>query len=163
MDSLDAKINDLRSRIEIEKKCKDGAENMLQNLKDPSALQQCQLNVLESQRRLDFLSGEMTKLLAKRTNATGHAGSVEEFGGSANSIGPSAPGSATGSGDLVVGSNQSPGQAQAVNQFRDWNATADSLWTNSSTDDNLRPPSLNRYVCPPRVIRAHFGLLRTSF
>ena len=157
MDSLNAKISDLRVKIEIEKKCKDGAENMLHKLKDPSAVQQCELNVRESQRRLDFLSGEMTKLLAKRQNATGTAGSVDNIAGSvgsmAGSVGSfttSVPGSAMGSGN-VAGSAQGQGhgqgqaQEQPQNQFRDWNATANSMWPNASTDDSsLRPPSLGR-------------------
>ncbi|KAJ3056882.1 Serine/threonine kinase [Rhizophlyctis rosea] len=152
MESLDAKIADLRVKIEIEQKCKDGAENMLHNLKDPSAVQQCELNVRESQRRLDFLSGEMTKLLAKRQNATGVSGSVDEIAASVESFSKSTPGSAMGSGNVAgpvqgqgLGQGQGPGQPQ--NQFRDWNATANSMWPNGSTDDNsLRPPSLGRML-----------------
>ncbi|KAJ3284780.1 Serine/threonine kinase [Borealophlyctis nickersoniae] len=72
----DSKIADLKNKIQIEAKCKEGAENMLRNLKDPDAIQQCQLNILESQRRLEFLSAEMTRLLSKRRSTIAESPSV---------------------------------------------------------------------------------------
>ncbi|KAJ3010158.1 Serine/threonine kinase [Thoreauomyces humboldtii] len=68
---LDGKILDLQKKIEIETKCKDGAQHMLRELKDSNALQQCEMNVVDSQRRLDFLTRELDKLeLRKRGHST---------------------------------------------------------------------------------------------
>ncbi|KND02050.1 AGC/PKC protein kinase [Spizellomyces punctatus DAOM BR117] len=71
---LDGKIADLRNKIEIEKKCKEGAEHMLQQLKDPNALQQCEMNVFDSLRRLDFLNRELQKLESRKRVQSGDSG-----------------------------------------------------------------------------------------
>ncbi|KAJ3149573.1 Serine/threonine kinase [Geranomyces variabilis] len=71
---LEGKIQDLRKKIEIETKCKNGAEHMLRELKDPNALQQCEMNVVDSQRRLDFLNKEMVKLQSRKRAALAAAG-----------------------------------------------------------------------------------------
>ncbi|KAI9105929.1 kinase-like domain-containing protein [Phlyctochytrium arcticum] len=63
---LDAKVLDLKNRIEIEKKCKEGAEHMLQELKDPNARQTCEMNVYDSMRRLDFLTKQLRKLEGRK-------------------------------------------------------------------------------------------------
>lgn len=62
------KIQDLENRIEIEKKVKEGAEHMLASLKDAVVRQQCESNVYDSQRRLDFLYSELNKLQGKHTD-----------------------------------------------------------------------------------------------
>ncbi|RKO91314.1 hypothetical protein BDK51DRAFT_31045, partial [Blyttiomyces helicus] len=68
---LSSKISDLLNKIDIESKCKKGAEAMLAKLRDPDALQQCQMNLADSTRRLDFLLSEMHKLQVKRNRLTG--------------------------------------------------------------------------------------------
>ncbi|KAJ3161125.1 Serine/threonine kinase [Geranomyces michiganensis] len=74
---LEGKIQDLRKKIEIETKCKNGAEHMLRELKDPNALQQCEMNVVDSQRRLDFLNKEMAKLQSRKRAAGAGAGAED--------------------------------------------------------------------------------------
>ncbi|KAJ3078564.1 hypothetical protein HK102_004396, partial [Quaeritorhiza haematococci] len=68
---FDQKITDLQTKIDIERKCKEGAVNMLNKLTDKNALEQCQMNVYESQRRLDFLEGEMRKLQLRKLQSSG--------------------------------------------------------------------------------------------
>ncbi|KAI8927990.1 hypothetical protein BC831DRAFT_450572 [Entophlyctis helioformis] len=68
---LDAKIGNLRSKIDVERKIKEGAENMLQQLSDPNAIQQCEHRVFDSQNRLEFLLAEMQKLQLKRQQSSG--------------------------------------------------------------------------------------------
>eukprot|EP00842_Homolaphlyctis_polyrhiza_P006270 jgi/Hompol1/6644/HPOL_000759-RA len=71
--NLENKIASVRSRIEVERKCKAGAESMLLKLVDANAIQQCRLSALDAQRRLDFLSLEMLKLQQRRQLAFGVA------------------------------------------------------------------------------------------
>ena len=59
---LERRISDVQSRIEVEKACKQGAENMIAKLKDENARQQCEQTILESERRIHYLSNELCKL-----------------------------------------------------------------------------------------------------
>ncbi|KAJ3268592.1 Serine/threonine kinase [Terramyces sp. JEL0728] len=65
------KIADLKSKIEVEKKCKQGAEYMLTRLKEQEAIDSCEHNVTETTRRLNFLQLEMYELQKLRLETTG--------------------------------------------------------------------------------------------
>ena len=52
---LDGQITELLKKIDVERKVRSGAESMKQALKDKNALAQMEININESQKRLDFL------------------------------------------------------------------------------------------------------------
>ena len=66
LQELETQISSLRGKINIEQMCLEGAENLRRNLTDPHAVEQCELNIHESQKRLDFLFGEMCRLQERR-------------------------------------------------------------------------------------------------
>ncbi|KAH6564395.1 hypothetical protein BASA62_007960 [Batrachochytrium salamandrivorans] len=68
---IDAKIVVLQAKIDVERKCNEGAINMRSQLRDANAIQQCNLNVFESEKRLDFLLEEMLKLQQRRLVISG--------------------------------------------------------------------------------------------
>jgi len=55
----------------MEIKLQVGARNMLEQLTDLNAYQQCEMNLNESHRRIEFLKGEMKKLRKKKREITG--------------------------------------------------------------------------------------------
>ncbi|RKO88225.1 hypothetical protein BDK51DRAFT_24558, partial [Blyttiomyces helicus] len=65
----DHKIADLLTKVAIERKVRDGALAMLEKLTDENARQQCEMNVVESDRRIDFLEGELRKLQLRQATA----------------------------------------------------------------------------------------------
>ncbi|KAJ3253607.1 Serine/threonine kinase [Boothiomyces macroporosus] len=65
------RIADLKSKIEVEKKCKQGAEYMLSRLKEQEAIDSCEHNITETTRRLNFLQSEMYELQKMRLEANG--------------------------------------------------------------------------------------------
>ncbi|TPX64063.1 hypothetical protein SpCBS45565_g06148 [Spizellomyces sp. 'palustris'] len=76
--SFDAKIADLQKKISIEQTVYEGANKMFKNLTDRSAREQCEMNALESKRRLEFLEGELRKLhLRKASSASGSSASTD--------------------------------------------------------------------------------------
>ncbi|KAJ3217237.1 Serine/threonine kinase [Dinochytrium kinnereticum] len=81
---IDEKIREISSKIEIEKKCKDGAQNLLSKLLDRNAIQQCEMTLLESQKRLDFLEDQLRRLYIKKERP---GGSMEERSMSAKNDG----------------------------------------------------------------------------
>ncbi|TPX34896.1 hypothetical protein SmJEL517_g02562 [Synchytrium microbalum] len=86
MESSDPKLRDIEAKIEKEKRVIKGAEQMLSQLKDQNALEQCQVTVSEAQRRLEFLEGEYKRMNMKKRKAT----SVDVLTSSSlNSVAPS--------------------------------------------------------------------------
>jgi hypothetical protein len=73
MDSFDSKINEVQLKIDVEKKCMDGAQLMLKKLFDKNALQQCEQNLMEAEQRLTLLYQEMQKIQLQRFAETGIA------------------------------------------------------------------------------------------
>ncbi|KAL7749679.1 Serine/threonine kinase [Sorochytrium milnesiophthora] len=70
---IDAKIAELTRKIEVEMKLKEGGEAMKTKLVDRNALAQCVASLQETQKRIDYLEAELTKLKSKRTRmSTGH-------------------------------------------------------------------------------------------
>ena len=96
---LEAKISDLQKKIQIEQKLRDGAYAMLKSLKNQNLRNDCEMKAVESQRRIDYLEGEMRKLQLR----TGSVSSV--------STGDSTPGS--------------PGSARTASSL--WSARQSSL------------------------------------
>ncbi|KAJ3079706.1 Serine/threonine kinase, partial [Quaeritorhiza haematococci] len=115
--SVEAKIADLQTKIAIERKVKEGASTMLRNLKDKNAREQCEVNIMESQRRLDFMEGELRKLQSKLTSSP---------------AGGSSPGhSREGSNSYGNGGNGNPWPTYATQP------RSTSLATSSSVLDSL--------------------------
>ncbi|RKO87475.1 kinase-like domain-containing protein, partial [Blyttiomyces helicus] len=105
---VDQKITDLLSKVAIERKVRDGARAMLDKLKDQNARQQCEMNAVESDRRLEFLEGELRKLqLRKWSTGAGSSAPVDS-----SSADPMAPlyGSRSSSleGDLAGAGTRTP-------------------------------------------------------
>eukprot|EP00158_Paraphelidium_tribonemae_P008815 Partr_v1_DN28692_c0_g1_i1_m49927 putative protein kinase c len=63
---IDLQIAELEKKIGVERKVKLGAESMRNMLKDKNARGEIEVSIAESQKRLDFLQGEMDKLKAKQ-------------------------------------------------------------------------------------------------
>ncbi|KAJ3224500.1 Serine/threonine kinase [Clydaea vesicula] len=61
----ESKLQELIQKIQIEKKLGEGAQQMLKKLTDPDAKQLCQLNLLQSQQKIEFLETELKKLSLK--------------------------------------------------------------------------------------------------
>jgi hypothetical protein len=61
-EDLDRRVSDVQSRIVVEKACKQGAENMISKLTDENARLQCEQTILESERRIHYLTNELCKL-----------------------------------------------------------------------------------------------------
>lgn len=53
---------EIQQKLAIERKVYSGANAMLASLKDENARQTCQVSVIESQRRIDFLESELARL-----------------------------------------------------------------------------------------------------
>ncbi|KAI9101840.1 kinase-like domain-containing protein [Phlyctochytrium arcticum] len=68
--SIDGKIGELQKKITIEHTVFEGANKMLRSLTDRSAKEQCEMNALESKRRLDFLEGELRKLHIRKASVS---------------------------------------------------------------------------------------------
>ncbi|KAJ3184872.1 Serine/threonine kinase [Gaertneriomyces sp. JEL0708] len=83
--SIDQKIAELQKKITIEQTVYDGANKMLRNLTDRSARGQCEMNTLESRRRLEFLEGEMRKLQIRKGSVNSAA--TSPINGGAPTIG----------------------------------------------------------------------------
>ncbi|KAJ3123102.1 Serine/threonine kinase [Nowakowskiella sp. JEL0407] len=83
---IDTKIKDLEGKIQTERLCKEGAENMLKRLTDRTTIELCERELYESQRRLEYLEGEMRKLQIKQKKSpldvTTSFGSVSSGGDS---------------------------------------------------------------------------------
>ena len=83
--SLESKLASLQHKIQIEDKCREGAENMLGQLSDKNARQQCLITISESKKRMEFLVNEHQKLqaltgggpLSKDSSASIHSTSQE--------------------------------------------------------------------------------------
>jgi hypothetical protein len=63
---IDIQMTDLKKKLSIEKKVKSGAQSMAKMLKDKNARAEIEYSISESQKRLDFLEGELQKLLVRR-------------------------------------------------------------------------------------------------
>lgn len=57
---------ELEAKATVERKCRDGALLMLHQLTDRNAREQCEANVAESEKRLEFLEGELRKVAKGR-------------------------------------------------------------------------------------------------
>ena len=66
LDALNSQILDLKAKIKVEQKVKEGAEGMLLALSNPESRLSCQDSIQESKKRLDYLRAEMSKLQALR-------------------------------------------------------------------------------------------------
>ncbi|KAI8926555.1 kinase-like domain-containing protein [Entophlyctis helioformis] len=64
---LDSKIQDVNEKLKKERMVLDGATRMLAVQTQPSARQMVQISVVEAQRRIEFLEGELRKLQLKRS------------------------------------------------------------------------------------------------
>ncbi|XJO75848.1 hypothetical protein BDV3_006463 [Batrachochytrium dendrobatidis] len=135
--TIDSRISSLRSKIEVERKCIDGAKNMFTQLKDPNAIQQCKLNHFESQKRLDFLCVEMLKLQQRRFQVTGIP-VEEEFLDSTMSLDKSVPGRPAtmfqSASAYSLDHNNSTGNIDIVGQIPVGSASTSQL-------QNMRPQS----------------------
>jgi len=67
----------------MEIKLQVGARNMLDQLTDLNAYQQCEMNLNESHRRIEFLKGEMKKLRKRKRELTGETSPIS----ASNSVG----------------------------------------------------------------------------
>jgi len=76
LNEIDAKINELEAKIAMEIKLQVGARNMLDQLTDLNAYQQCEMNLNESHRRIEFLKGEMKKLRKRKREITGETSPI---------------------------------------------------------------------------------------
>jgi len=76
LNEIDTKINELESKIAMEIKLQHGARNMLDQLTDLNAYQQCEMNLNESHRRIEFLKGEMKKLRKRKREITGETSPI---------------------------------------------------------------------------------------
>ncbi|ORX78464.1 hypothetical protein BCR32DRAFT_247144 [Anaeromyces robustus] len=76
LSEIDAKINELEAKIAMEIKLQIGARNMLDQLTDINAYQQCEMNLNESHRRIEFLKGEMKKLRKRKREITGETSPI---------------------------------------------------------------------------------------
>jgi len=76
LSEIDAKINELETKIAMEIKLQIGARNMLDQLTDINAYQQCEMNLNESHRRIEFLKGEMKKLRKRKREITGETSPI---------------------------------------------------------------------------------------
>ena len=74
--SNDDKLAELLSKISIEQKVFEGASQMLQKLSDKNARDQCEMNVIESRRRLEFLESEYAKLTVVQSPKHGQSDSA---------------------------------------------------------------------------------------
>lgn len=66
IDAFEIRIAEIAKKTEMEGKILHGAMVMLNALKDKSARDQCEVTVIESKRRLEFLETESTKLCSLR-------------------------------------------------------------------------------------------------
>jgi len=83
LNEIDARINELEAKIAMEIKLQVGARNMLDQLTDLNAYQQCEMNLNESHRRIEFLKGEMKKLRKRKRELTGETSPIS----ASNSVG----------------------------------------------------------------------------
>jgi len=108
LSEIDAKINELEAKIAMEIKLQIGARNMLDQLTDLNAYQQCEMNLNESHRRIEFLKGEMKKLRKRKREITGEtspisaSASVNSIDGLKNANGTAIPGAQTAAEDIVM-------------------------------------------------------------
>jgi hypothetical protein len=75
---MDITIQQLYKKIEIERKILHGAKNMGSQLTDPNVIEVCNLKILESQKRLQFLESEMQKLILQQNNISNTAARKSE-------------------------------------------------------------------------------------
>ncbi|KAJ3059654.1 hypothetical protein HK102_009887 [Quaeritorhiza haematococci] len=89
----DAKIAELQTKIAIERKVREGAAAMLKKLTDKNAREQCETNVQEADRRIEFLEEQMRKLQLKKLGgaAGGGAGTGISPQGSEDALLPPPP------------------------------------------------------------------------
>jgi Hr1 repeat len=66
LEAVNELISDLKIKIKVEQKVKEGAEGMLQALSNPESKLSCQDSIQEAKKRLDFLGAEMMKLQVLR-------------------------------------------------------------------------------------------------
>lgn len=86
-DKLDAQIAQLEQKLAVERKVRAGAEGMRLVITDKKALAQMELSLSDSQKRLDFLEGELGKVVAKKRQLSMSLGALNQVGGSSVSEG----------------------------------------------------------------------------
>eukprot|EP00835_Amoeboradix_gromovi_P006149 NODE_672_length_5352_cov_0.334856.p1 type:complete len:783 gc:universal NODE_672_length_5352_cov_0.334856:4896-2548(-) len=59
MEAMDPKLQELLKKLEIELKCRQAAENLLNTLKDDNARNNCQMQVAEIDKRVEYLQNEL--------------------------------------------------------------------------------------------------------
>ncbi|KAJ3022317.1 Serine/threonine kinase [Thoreauomyces humboldtii] len=156
--AMDGKIADIQRKITIEQTLYDGANKMLKNLTDKSARDQCEMNALESRRRLEFLEGEMKKLRIRKQSvsapnvngplSSGPAGSIPNFGSRHSSLddgidGHAHPASATGGGHRPSGGPNMLGNLMGNlgRGFAGSTASTGATPSHSGTSTPVRNPS----------------------
>ncbi|KAI8614387.1 kinase-like domain-containing protein [Chytriomyces sp. MP71] len=65
------KINTVATKIDIERKTQAGARAMLPNLTDETLKEQCEATIADSEKRVQFLEGELQKLQLRKNMITG--------------------------------------------------------------------------------------------
>ncbi|KAJ3327790.1 Serine/threonine kinase [Blyttiomyces sp. JEL0837] len=61
---LESQLADINTRMTVEKKMLEAAQAMFRQLRDQNARDQCEANIVESQKRLDFLENKHRELMA---------------------------------------------------------------------------------------------------
>lgn len=77
MSDLDAKIRDIQRKLQVEQKVKEAAQLMRTQHKDRHAIEQCDQKVLDAQKRLDYLQGELSRLNTKRMSRSNSADTLD--------------------------------------------------------------------------------------
>ncbi|KAJ1983685.1 Serine/threonine kinase [Dimargaris verticillata] len=66
MSDVDSTINDIRQKIRLEQKMHDAAKQMRTQLKNRNALEECDITLLESEKRIDFLQQQLQRMQLKK-------------------------------------------------------------------------------------------------
>lgn len=140
LNEIDAKINELEQKIAMEIKLQVGARNMLEQLTDLNAFQQCEMNLNESHRRIEFLKGEMKKLRKRKREITGETSPISnsQSPDGRNPNGTAIPGRPTAAEDIVMP------RSSSLNAIHVRNRSVDALNFSQSPSTNALSSSLNR-------------------
>ncbi|KAJ3034450.1 Serine/threonine kinase [Rhizophlyctis rosea] len=131
MSDIDGKIADLQKKIQIEQKLRDGAYAMLKSLKNQNLRNDAEMKAVESQRRIEYLEGEMRKLQLRSASvssiSTGESTPTPTSPGQTRNVMWSARQSSLHDEGMVpastVGSSKSPQPARAGSGLREFMGT----------------------------------------
>ncbi|RKP40250.1 kinase-like domain-containing protein [Dimargaris cristalligena] len=66
MSDIDSTINDIRQKIRVEQKMHEAAKQLRTQLKNRNALEECDTNLMESEKRIDFLEQQLQRMQLKK-------------------------------------------------------------------------------------------------